>query len=43
MAYVCAHCGKQIKQFDSFVRCTYCGFRILVKKRPNIAKEVSTD
>jgi DNA-directed RNA polymerase subunit RPC12/RpoP len=43
MAYVCAHCGKKIKQLDQFVRCSYCGSRVLVKGRPNLAREVPTD
>ncbi len=43
MVYVCAHCGKSIKQLDQFVRCSYCGSRVLVKKRPNLAREISTD
>ncbi|MDE1865256.1 MAG: zinc-ribbon domain-containing protein [Candidatus Micrarchaeota archaeon] len=43
MPYVCAHCGNKIKQVDSFVRCNYCGHRVLVKSRPGIAREVSTD
>jgi DNA-directed RNA polymerase subunit RPC12/RpoP len=43
MAYICAYCGKKIKQLDNFIRCSYCGYRILVKSRPNLAREVSTD
>jgi DNA-directed RNA polymerase subunit RPC12/RpoP len=43
MPYVCSHCGKRIKQFDGFIRCVYCGSRVLTKERPGIAKEVSTD
>ncbi len=43
MAYVCSHCGKKLKSLEKFVRCTYCGNRILIKERPNLAKEVSTD
>ena len=43
MAYVCAYCGKKQKQIDGFIRCGYCGYRILVKSRPNLAREVSTD
>lgn len=43
MVYVCAHCGKKIKQLDQFVRCSYCGSRVLVKARPNLAREVPTD
>ncbi len=43
MAYVCTHCGKKIKQIENFVRCPYCGSRVLVKSRPNIPRDVSTD
>ncbi|MGI0134613.1 MAG: DNA-directed RNA polymerase subunit P [Candidatus Micrarchaeaceae archaeon] len=43
MAYVCAYCGKKIKTLDNFVRCTYCGYRILIKGRPNLAREITTD
>ena len=43
MAYICARCGKKQKGLDNFVRCSYCGSRILVKSRPNLSTEVSTD
>ncbi len=43
MAYVCSHCGKKIKQLDQFVRCSYCGSRVLVKGRPSLSVEASTD
>ncbi len=43
MGYVCAKCGKKIKTLDKFARCAFCGNRILVKERPNVAKEVSSD
>jgi DNA-directed RNA polymerase subunit RPC12/RpoP len=43
LAYACTHCGKKIKQLESFIRCPYCGGRILLKERPNIAREVTTD
>ena len=43
MAYVCTRCGKKMKQIENFVRCQYCGSRILVKSRPNMAREASTD
>lgn len=43
MGFVCSKCGKKVKQFEGFVRCSYCGSRVLVKDRPNIAKEVTTD
>jgi DNA-directed RNA polymerase subunit RPC12/RpoP len=43
MAYVCAYCGKKAKQLDNFIRCSYCGYRILIKGRTNLAREVTTD
>jgi DNA-directed RNA polymerase subunit RPC12/RpoP len=43
MAYKCAKCGKEIKQIENFVRCIYCGSRILLKSRPNLYKEITTD
>ncbi len=44
MPYVCTNCGKKIKALDTgFVRCQYCGSRVIVKSRPNIPREVSTD
>ena len=43
MVYVCAKCGKKIENVDEFVRCTFCGGKILLKSRPNIAREVPTD
>ena len=43
MAYICMHCGKEVKSIDKFVRCPYCGYRVLAKKRSTIVREVSTD
>jgi DNA-directed RNA polymerase subunit RPC12/RpoP len=43
MAYVCSKCGKKMKTIDNYTRCTFCGARILLKERPNLSKEVSTD
>lgn len=43
MAYICARCGKKQKQTDNFVRCSYCGYRILVKSRPNLSREIPTE
>ena len=44
MAYICAHCGKKVKELEGgFTRCPYCGSRIFIKSRPNIPREVSTD
>jgi DNA-directed RNA polymerase subunit RPC12/RpoP len=44
MTYECLHCKKEIKNLEkNFVRCPYCGFRALSKKRSPIAKEVKTN
>ncbi len=43
MPYICANCGKAIKSLEKFVRCTYCGHRILLKSRPNLSREIPTD
>ena len=43
MAYVCIHCGREAKSLDKFIRCQYCGYRVLAKKRSSLAKEVPTD
>jgi DNA-directed RNA polymerase subunit RPC12/RpoP len=43
MSYKCTQCGRKIPKIEGFVRCPYCGSRILIKDRPNISKEVSTD
>ncbi|MEM0201088.1 MAG: hypothetical protein QXD23_01660 [Candidatus Micrarchaeaceae archaeon] len=44
MAYVCMHCGKELKTLEkNTIRCSYCGYRVLVKKRSSLTKEVSTD
>ncbi|HII53686.1 DNA-directed RNA polymerase subunit P [Candidatus Micrarchaeota archaeon CG08_land_8_20_14_0_20_49_17] len=42
--YICMQCNNEMKSLEEkFVRCSYCGCRILFKKRPPLAKEVSTD
>ncbi len=43
MPYVCLHCGKEVKTLDKFIRCQYCGYRVLAKRRSSLAKTVSTD
>ncbi|MEM3208767.1 MAG: hypothetical protein QXE33_02520 [Candidatus Micrarchaeaceae archaeon] len=43
MGYVCLRCRKKIKNISNIIRCPYCGYRILVKERAPIAREVSTD
>ena len=35
--------GKEAKSLDKFIRCQYCGYRVLAKKRSSLAKDVSTD
>ncbi|MCD6549418.1 DNA-directed RNA polymerase subunit P [Candidatus Micrarchaeota archaeon] len=42
--YVCGKCGRTIKSLDEhFVRCPYCGHRIIYKVRAPVAREISTD
>jgi DNA-directed RNA polymerase subunit RPC12/RpoP len=42
--YTCWKCKKSVKDLDeSFVRCPYCGCRVLFKERQPIAKEVKAD
>jgi DNA-directed RNA polymerase subunit RPC12/RpoP len=42
--YRCSKCRQSIKELDEiFVRCPYCGNRVLFKERPPVAKEVSSD
>lgn len=43
MGYVCSRCGRKTKLVDNFIRCTFCGSRVLTKERPNLAREVTTD
>jgi DNA-directed RNA polymerase subunit RPC12/RpoP len=44
MAYVCLNCGKKAKSIEkSFIRCQYCGYRVLAKERSSLAREISTD
>lgn len=43
MAYICLHCKREVKSLEKFIRCPYCGYRVLVKARSSLAKEVSTD
>ncbi len=43
MPYICMYCGKEIKNLErSTVRCPYCGYRVLAKKRSSLAKEVKS-
>lgn len=44
MAYICLHCGKEVKSMErNTVRCPYCNFKVLAKKRSSLAKEHKTD
>lgn len=40
--YKCMNCGKELSEEDlkKRIRCSYCGYRILLKKRPEIVKKV---
>ncbi len=42
MEYVCYNCGKKVSYNEIMrrVRCTYCGGKILFKRRPEIVKKV---
>jgi DNA-directed RNA polymerase subunit RPC12/RpoP len=43
MPYICLHCRKEVKALEkNFIRCPYCGYRVLSKKRSTLAKEVSS-
>jgi len=42
--YVCPKCGKKFQTGElEFVRCPYCGAKVLFKETPPTAKKVSTD
>jgi DNA-directed RNA polymerase subunit RPC12/RpoP len=44
--YKCLNCGKEVKlelKSAKKIICPYCGFRIIEKARPAVAKKVSTD
>lgn len=43
MDYICDKCGKKVDEGDKYIRCRFCGSRIITKKRQNMAREVSTD
>lgn len=40
--YVCLKCNKEVKPTDELgrVRCPFCGYKVLAKKRPEIVKVV---
>jgi DNA-directed RNA polymerase subunit RPC12/RpoP len=38
------HCGKKVKELETnFIRCQYCGYRVLAKERSSLTREVSTN
>lgn len=42
--YVCPKCTKKFKTDElEFIRCPYCGTKVLFKETPATAKKVSTD
>ena len=43
--YKCLKCGKdvELKQVKEKIRCPYCGFRVVMKKRPKTLIKVGTD
>ncbi len=43
MPYICLHCAKEVKNLEKFIRCPYCGYRVLAKRRSSLAKSVPTD
>ena len=40
--YRCLSCKKE-NEIEDKVRCAYCGFRILVKERPEIPRRVKVE
>lgn len=40
--YKCMNCGKEVSKEDlkKRIRCPFCGYRILLKKRPEIVRKV---
>ena len=44
MDYICAQCGtRQTSLSDKDMQCTKCGYRVFLKERPNIKKELGSD
>ncbi|MBI4021579.1 MAG: DNA-directed RNA polymerase subunit P [Candidatus Aenigmarchaeota archaeon] len=44
MSYQCLNCGKQVDldlKAAKKIQCSYCGYRILEKLRPPVAKRLS--
>lgn len=47
LTYECVKCGAKVKTEElelrgGGVKCTYCGYRVLKKKRPPVVKRVSS-
>ena len=47
LEYECVKCGAKVKTEElelrgGGVKCTYCGYRVLKKKRPPVVKRIST-
>ncbi len=40
MGYKCVNCGKEVVLEGAKVICPFCGYRILVKTRPEFPKKV---
>ena len=38
--YECGMCGKILDSLKESIRCPYCGYRIIYKTRPIVAKKV---
>jgi DNA-directed RNA polymerase subunit RPC12/RpoP len=41
--YICQNCGKKVDDVEKFVTCPYCGHKILIKQRPQVARKIKTD
>ncbi|MFH0836269.1 MAG: DNA-directed RNA polymerase subunit P [Candidatus Micrarchaeota archaeon] len=42
--YVCSNCGKELDSSElEFIRCPYCGNKVLFKKTPPVLKKFSSD
>jgi len=41
--YECGRCGKVLENVADSIRCPYCGYRIIYKTRPIVAKKVKAE
>lgn len=39
--YECGRCGRELENIVESLRCPYCGYRIIYKARPLVAKMVT--